>query len=149
MIESKQPRTIASATSRAYLFDKVYAGFNLLGYVALPVLLTLGLNFVSNSTVTVDSPTSSLSFGLGYNINYLYSAWMVLVFSILWIGIWSGNRWAFVINLVLSAYFAVDCLINKTRTPFMEIGTIVYLSLRLSDSLGPALRRNTKTDYPM
>ncbi len=128
----------------SYIGDRLYAGVCTLLFVILPLFLIAGLRLISSGSFSYESNQSSITINPGFNIQNAPPAWLTFLFCVMWVFVWQGRRWAFVVNLIVCIYFAIDCMVTKTRMPVFELISIVYMSLRLSDSLGPALKRSSE-----
>jgi hypothetical protein len=69
---------------------------------------------------------------------------MLLVLFAIWVFVWQGRRWAVLVNLILSGYLLAEGILNKSGTRFLELASLIYLTLRLSGELGPDLLRNNQ-----
>jgi hypothetical protein len=128
----------------SYIGDRFYAGVNILVQVVAPLVLTVGLSVLSNQSYSVDSRQGSLTVTPGFNIGLLHSGWMLLVLFAIWVFVWQGRRWAVLVNLILSGYLLAEGILNKSGTRYLELASLIYLTLRLSGELGPDLLRNNQ-----
>jgi hypothetical protein len=125
----------------SYVGDRFYAGVNILLQVVAPLILTLGLSILSNQSYSIEGRESSLSVFPGFNIGSHHSGWIVLAMFAVWVCVWQGRRWAVLVNIILCGYFLAEAIFNKLGTPYLELASVIYLTLRLSGELGPDLLR--------